>query len=163
MRLPDVMMLLLLVLLLPGGCKEEKLARGETAPALAAFDLQGQPAGLERWQGKAIYLNFWSAGCGGCLAEMDTLQALSRRWPDKLVVVGVNTDPQQVDIAPLLAKHGISYPVLRDQLNITQERYQVIGTPTSVLIDAGGRVLERHQGWRKPAELQAVFTRLAQQ
>jgi hypothetical protein len=65
--------------------------------------------------------------------------------------------------APLLAKHGSSYPVLRDRPNITRERYQVIGTPTSVLNDAGGRVLERHQGWRKPAERQVVFTRLAQQ
>ena len=77
-------------------------------------------------------------------------------------MVGVNTDPEQVDIAPLLAKHGISYPVLRDQLHITQDRYQVIGTPTSIVIDARGRVRDLHQGWRKPEELQAVFTRLAQ-
>lgn len=95
MRMPEVMIAILLVLLL-AGCKEEKLARGETAPALAAFDLQGKPASLERWEGKAVYLNFWSASCGGCLAEMDTLQTLSQRWPDKLVVVGVNTDPEQV-------------------------------------------------------------------
>ncbi|HEC2578429.1 TlpA family protein disulfide reductase [Raoultella ornithinolytica] len=161
MRMPEVMIAILLVLLL-ASCKEEKLARGETAPALAAFDLQGKPASLERWEGKAVYLNFWSASCGGCLAEMDTLQALSQRWPDKLVVVGVNTDPEQVDIAPLLAKHGISYPVLRDQLHITQDRYQVIGTPTSIVIDARGRARDLHQGWRKPEELQAVFTRLAQ-
>ena len=93
MRMPEVMIAMLLVLLL-AGCKEEKLARGETAPALAAFDLQGKPASLERWEGKAVYLNFWSASCGGCLAEMDTLQTLSQRWPDKLVVVGVNTDPE---------------------------------------------------------------------
>ena len=88
MRMPEVMITILLLLLL-AGCKEEKLARGETAPALAAFDMQGKPASLERWEGKAVYLNFWSANCGGCLAEMDTLQALSQRWPDKLVVVGV--------------------------------------------------------------------------
>lgn len=160
MRMPEVMLLLALVLL--GGCKEEKLARGETAPALAAFDLQEEPASLERWRGKAIYLNFWSAACGGCLAEMDTLQALSQRWPDKLVVVGVNTDPDAVDIAPLLAKHGISYPVLRDRLKITQERYQVIGTPTSVLIDGDGRVLGWHQGMRKPDELRTVLRQLAE-
>lgn len=160
MRMPKIMLVLLLVLL--SGCKEEKLARGETAPALAAFDLQGKPASLKRWEGKAVYLNFWSSGCGGCLAEMDTLQALSQRWPDKLVVVGVNTDPESVDIAPLLAKHGISYPVLRDQLKMTQERYQVIGTPTSVLIDRHGTVLDLHQGWRKPEELQTVFNQLAQ-
>lgn len=160
MRMPKVIIMLLLTLLV--GCKEEKLARGELAPALAAFDLQDNAASLERWHGKAIYLNFWSAGCGGCLAEMDTLQALSQRWPDRVVVVGVNTDPDSVEIAPLLAKHGISYPVLRDRLKITQERYQVIGTPTSVLIDSRGRVVDLHQGWRKPEALQAVFSELAQ-
>ena len=96
-----------------------------------------------------MYLNFWSAGCGGCLAEMDTLEALSKKWGDKVVVVAVNTDPETVRINDLLAKHQITYPVVRDQLNITQERYQVIGTPTSVLIDSEGRVLELHQGMRK--------------
>ncbi|MFS6931433.1 TlpA family protein disulfide reductase [Klebsiella oxytoca] len=160
MRMPEVMLFLTLALL--SGCKEEKLARGETAPALAAFDLQESPVSLDRWRGKAVYLNFWSAGCGGCLAEMDTLQALSQRWPDKLVVVGVNTDPESVDIAPLLAKHGISYPVLRDRLKITQERYQVIGTPTSILIDGDGKVLDWHQGMRKPDELRTVLRQLAQ-
>lgn len=57
--------LLLAAAILISGCKEEKLAVGAPAPALAAFDLQGQESGLERWQGKAVYLNFWSAGCGG--------------------------------------------------------------------------------------------------
>ncbi len=86
MRMPEVMITILLLLLL-AGCKEEKLARGETAPALAALICKANlPAGT--LGGKAVYLNFWSANCGGCLAEMDTLQALSQRWPDKLVVVG---------------------------------------------------------------------------
>lgn len=80
----------------------------------------------------------------GCLAEMDTLEALSKKWGDKVVVVAVNTDPETVRINDLLAKHQITYPVVRDQLNITRERYQVIGTPTSVLIDSEGRVLELH-------------------
>ena len=153
--------LLLAAAILISGCEEEKLAVGPPAPALAAFDLQGQESGLERWQGKAVYLNFWSAGCGGCLAEMDTLAALSKKWGDKVVVVAVNTDPETVRINDLLAKHQITYPVVRDQLNITQERYQVIGTPTSVLIDSEGRVLELHQGMRKPSELEATFARLA--
>lgn len=153
--------LLLAAAILISGCKEEKLAVGAPAPALAVFDLQGQESGLERWQGKAVYLNFWSAGWGGCLAEMDTLEALSKKWGDKVVVVAVNTDPETVRINDLLAKHQITYPVVRDQLNITQERYQVIGTPTSVLIDSEGRVLELHQGMRKPPELEATFARLA--
>ena len=93
--------------------------------------------------------------------KTDTGKTL-KPWPVLVDHYRVNTDPEQVDIAPLLAKHGISYPVLRDQLHITQDRYQVIGTPTSIVIDARGRVRDLHQGWRKPEELQAVFTRLAQ-
>ena len=154
---------ILLLLVLLSGCKEEKLAQGSPAPALAAFDLQGKDVSLESWKGKGVYLNFWSSGCGGCLAEMDTLQALSKQWGDKVVVVAVNTDPDSVDIRALLEKHQITYPVLRDQLKITQERYQVIGTPTSVMIDSQGRVLDLHQGVRKPEQLQETFVQLARQ
>lgn len=56
----------------------------------------------------------------GCTAEMDTLEALSKKWGDKVVVVAVNTDPETVRINDLLAKHQITYPVVRDQLNITR-------------------------------------------
>ncbi|MEN3260861.1 TlpA disulfide reductase family protein [Sodalis endosymbiont of Spalangia cameroni] len=155
--------LLVLLLALLGGCKEETLAQGEIAPALAAFDMQGKEASLDRWRGKSIYLNFWSANCGGCLAEMDTLETLSKRWGEKVMVVAVNTDPASVPLEALLAQHAITYPVLRDQLNITQERYRVMGTPTSVMIDAQGRVLDLHQGARPLPELQQTFMRLARQ
>lgn len=158
MRWRDGLFVLLVALT---GCKEEKLALGEPAPALAAFDTQGNEATLERWQGKGVYLNFWSASCGGCLAEMHTLEKLSQQWGDKLVVVAVNTDNESVDIAPLLARHHITYPVVRDQLKITQERYQVIGTPTSFLIDAKGRVIDMHQGARNEQVLAETFRKLA--
>ena len=152
MKIKNILLTLCTSLLLTNVAAHAK----EVKIGMAIDDLR-----LERWQGKAVYLNFWSAGCGGCLAEMDTLEALSKKWGDKVVVVAVNTDPETVRINDLLAKHQITYPVVRDQLNITQERYQVIGTPTSVLIDSEGRVLELHQGMRKPSELEATFARLA--
>ncbi len=159
MRWLNGMVLVLLVLL--SGCKEEKLAKGAPAPALAAFDMYGKDVSLDSWKGKGVYLNFWSSSCGGCLAEMDTLQALSEKYGGNVVVVAVNTDPDSVDINALLVKHQITYPVVRDQLKITQERYKVIGTPTSVTIDSQGRVLDLHQGVRKPADLRDTFVRLA--
>lgn len=152
---------LFVLLIALSGCKEEKLSLGEPAPALAAFDAQGRQATLERWQGKGVYLNFWSASCGGCLAQMRTLEKLSQQWGDKLVVVAVNTDGDSVDIAPLLASLHITYPVVRDQLKITQERYQVIGTPTSFLIDPQGRVIDMHQGARNEQALTQTFRKLA--
>ncbi|MGE4802094.1 TlpA family protein disulfide reductase [Yersinia hibernica] len=158
-RVKIVSLCALLVLL--SACKQEEVAVGEIAPPLAAYDLQGKPVALEQWKGKQVYLNFWSASCGGCLAEMAALDKLSQQYPQDIVVVAINTDPQQVDISPLLAQRNISYPVIRDQLGITQERYQVIGTPTSFMIDRNGKVTELHQGARNEKDLTLLFQQWA--
>ncbi|EKN3683596.1 TlpA family protein disulfide reductase [Yersinia enterocolitica] len=149
------------LLLLLSACKQEEVAVGEVAPQLAAYDLQGKPVALEQWKGKQVYLNFWSASCGGCLAEMAALDKLSQQYQQDIVVVAINTDPEQVDIAPVLAQRNISYPVIRDQLGITQERYQVIGTPTSFMIDRHGKVTELHQGARDEKALTTLFQQWA--
>lgn len=143
------------------GCKEEQVSVGAQAPALAAYDLAGQQVDLSRWQGKNVYLNFWSSGCGGCMVEMGALEKLSQEYGDKVVVVAVNTDPDGVDITSMLAHHKVTYPVVRDQLGITKERYQVNGTPTSFIIDANGKVTDQHQGVRDEAQLTALFQKLA--
>ncbi|MEH0832499.1 TlpA disulfide reductase family protein [Pectobacterium cacticida] len=143
------------------GCKEEQVSVGAQAPALAAYDLTGQQVDLSRWQGKSVYLNFWSSGCGGCMVEMGALEKLSQQYGDKVVVVAVNTDPDGVDISAMLAHHRVTYPVVRDQLGITKERYQVSGTPTSFIIDAQGKVIDQHQGARDEAQLTALFQQLA--
>ncbi|MDA5542808.1 TlpA disulfide reductase family protein [Yersinia rochesterensis] len=145
------------LLLLLSACKQEEVAVGEAAPPLAAYDLQGKPVALEQWKGKQVYLNFWSASCGGCLAEMAALDKLSQQYQQDIVVVAINTDSEQVDIGSVLAQRNISYPVIRDQLGITQERYQVIGTPTSFMIDRNGKVTELHQGARNEKDLATLF------
>ncbi|MEA9389167.1 TlpA disulfide reductase family protein [Acerihabitans sp. TG2] len=154
-RVKTIGLLIMLTGLL--GCKEQRVAIGAPAPALAAFDLNGQPAGLEKWHGKAVYLTFWSADCGGCAADMRTLQQLSDTYGDRLVVVAVNTDPQQTDLTRFISGLHIRYPVVRDQMGITKERYAVIGTPTSYLLNPQGQVLEIHQGLRGETALAAMF------
>lgn len=149
------------VLLLLSACKQEEVAVGEVAPQLAAYDLQGKPAALDNWKGKQVYLNFWSASCGGCLAEMAALNKLSDEYQNDIVVVAINTDSEKVDISLILAQRKLSYPVIRDQLGITQERYQVIGTPTSFLIDRQGKVTEVHQGARNEKDLAKLFQQWA--
>lgn len=149
------------LLLLLSACKQEEVAAGEVAPQLAAYDLQGKPVALDKWKGKQVYLNFWSASCGGCLAEMAALDKLSQEYQNDIVVVAINTDPEQVDINPVLAQRNISYPVIRDQLGITQERYQVIGTPTSFMIDRNGKVTQLHQGARNEKDLATLFQQWA--
>ena len=142
--------LLLAAAILISGCKEEKAGGRGTGPGAGSVDL-AEESGLERWQGKAVYLNFGLRDAGCRRKWTHAGSAGAKNGAIKWWFVAVNTDPETVRINDLLAKHQITYPVVRDQLNIAGERYQVIGTPTSVLIDSEGRVLELHRGMRKAA------------
>ncbi|MDR0807427.1 MAG: TlpA family protein disulfide reductase [Enterobacteriaceae bacterium] len=148
---------MLTAVLFLGGCKEEKARVGASAPTLAVYDLQGNKVSLDQWKGKYVYLNFWASNCGGCLAEMPTLEKLSQTYRDNIVVVGVNTDQDDANVQALLRERSITFPNVRDQLAITQERYQVIGTPTSFLISPDGKLLAQYVGMLQEPQLKAIF------
>ncbi|AKJ42151.1 TlpA family protein disulfide reductase [Pragia fontium] len=149
--------LLLAATLLLSACKEEKASVGAPAPTLAAYDLQGNQVSLTQWKGKYVYLNFWASNCGGCLVEMPTLEKLSQSHRDNIVVVGINTDREEANIQTLLQDRQVTFPNVRDQMAITQERYQVIGTPTSFLIDPEGKLLAQYVGMMNEPQLKAIF------
>ncbi|THF61806.1 TlpA family protein disulfide reductase [Pseudothauera nasutitermitis] len=146
---------------LSGGCKEEVARSGLPAPEIAAVDLQGEPVKLAHWQGRSIFLNFWSTTCGACLAEMPHLEALSREYRGRVEVVAINVDPEGMSIQETLDKQGVSFPVIRDSLGMTQERYQVMGTPTSFVIGADGVLRQSFVGAPPRERLAEVFAEAA--
>ncbi|KAF7600026.1 MAG: thioredoxin [Candidatus Dactylopiibacterium carminicum] len=152
--------LISLIALLPA-CKEESAQTGAAAPEIAAVDLQGEPVKLAQWQGRSIYLNFWSTTCGACLAEMPHLEALSREYRDRVEVVAINVDPEDVSLQETLSKQGLTFPVIRDSLGMTRERYKVVGTPTSFVIGADGVLRQSFVGAPPPERLEAVFAEAA--
>ncbi|TKI04773.1 TlpA family protein disulfide reductase [Martelella alba] len=148
---------LLALAALLAGCKQQEVSIGSPAPSLAAFDIHGQAATLEKWRGRPVYLTFWSASCGGCAAELAALQKLTETYGERVVVVAVNTDPQQKDISRFLGQLHLTFPVVRDQLGITQERYKVVGTPTAYFINGRGTVVAAHEGAQGEDALAAMF------
>lgn len=148
---------LLLALALCGGCQEQTVAIDRPAPALAAFDLAEQPVDLARWRGKLVYLNFWLGTCGSCIAEMPHLDRLQRQYGDDMVVVGVNIDELMNDLGAFTQQRGVHYPMIKDQLGITKERYRVVGVPTAFLIDRQGVVRAIFIGAQSPQQLDRIF------
>jgi len=148
---------LIALVLLVGGCKEETARLSKPAPELAAVDMQGEPIKLAHWKGQSVYLNFWSTTCGICLAEMPGLEALGKRYQDKVVVVSINIDPDGTPLDKVLEKQGVSFPVIRDSLGMTRERYRVVGTPSAFLIDSDGILRKMFLGRQEPEKLAAAF------
>jgi thiol-disulfide isomerase/thioredoxin len=142
-------------------CKEEQLELGQPAPELAVQDSYGQPATLAAWHGQTVYLNFWSAGCGSCLAEMQALDALGRQYAGRVAVVLVNIDREAPDLVDIKHRNGFQFAMLQDQLGISLERYRVVGTPTSVVIGRDGRAQARYVGAQTPQQMAEAFARAA--
>ena len=139
-------------------CKEPQTATvGNPAPELAAYDLQGKSAGLKQWEGRKILLSFWSETCGACVAELRALEQTEKAYPNKIKLVAVNVDGEGVDVKKAVEKHRITQTVVQDQLKMTAERYQLIGTPTAFLIDEKGIVRQKFEGKISNTALENIF------
>ncbi|OOF54858.1 TlpA family protein disulfide reductase [Rodentibacter genomosp. 2] len=137
-------------------CKEEKATLGNAAPELAAYDLQGKQVSLKGWQGTRL-LTFWSETCGHCMAELKTFEQLDEAYPNKVQLIAINVDGENMDTKAVVAKHQLTQSVIKDQMKITAERYQLVGTPTSFIIDAKGYIQAKFEGKIPQQELDKLF------
>ena len=113
---------------------------GKTAPAFIVTDLNGKTWRLQDLRGRAVLINFWATWCEPCRAEMPSLQALADQNVGKLVVLAVNLKESEPTITRFVQRTGLSLPVVRDADGATARAWGVSIYPSTVLIDARGRV-----------------------
>jgi peroxiredoxin len=149
-------LLLLVAALLPSP------ARGEPsyspAPAFRLSDVEGNPFQLEDLRGHVVLLNFWATYCIPCLTELEAYRALQLRHaneagpglPGGLRIVAVSVDgPQTVARARSFARtRAFPFPVVLDPEQDAYRLYNVSVMPTSLLIDAEGRIVHRQEGFQ---------------
>lgn len=138
-------------------CKEETAEIGKPAPEIATFDLDGNKVFLEKFKGKPILVNFWSSTCGMCLIELKSFEKLAAQHPEKIQLLAINIDGENSDTRKVVEKNKLNLPIVKDQLKITAERYQLVGTPTSFLIDPTGKILYKFEGLIPDKTLQQLF------
>lgn len=138
-------------------CYEQQAKIGDLAPELAVYDLQGNAVTLAQGIGKPQLISFWSETCGVCIAEMKVLQEWATRYPNRVRLLAINIDGEKADIQTLVNKQKITLPVVKDQLKITAERYQLMGTPTSFLIDVKGKLTAKIESLLTEEKLQQIF------
>jgi thiol-disulfide isomerase/thioredoxin len=114
-------------------------------PDLGFVGLDGAAVALSGFRGKAVVLNFWATWCSPCVAELPDLDRLAASG---VMVVAVSTDHGGADVVrPFLAKHGISHArVVLDRGNEAVHAAGVVGFPTTLVIDAQGRLRGKLEG-----------------
>ena len=145
------------VLLLGSSASALAVTVGEAAPPLTAQDQLGDWHRLEQLRGKVVYVDFWASWCTPCRKSMPMLDRLQQRWPEELVVLGVNVDATRADALNFLKATPVKFPIVFDPQGHWAEQFAVPGMPAGFLIDRTGVVRHVHVGYRA-SELPALET-----
>jgi thiol-disulfide isomerase/thioredoxin len=131
-------------------------------PDLPFADGDGKPVRLTDFKGKVVLLNFWATWCAPCRREMPALDQLQETLGGpKFQVVALSVDMFGKKLVPpyyravKLKRLGIYL----DPKGVVQRAIGVKSLPTTVLIDAGGRMVGALEGpaeWMAP-EAQALI------
>lgn len=121
----------------------------EQAPnfRLPALDGSGQHS-LSDYRGKVVYLDFWASWCGPCQQSLPALDALQKEYDrDKFQVVAINLDESPEEARAFLKEYPVDYTILSELTGKTQRAYDLVGLPSSFLIDQKGEVIGSFQGF----------------
>jgi len=124
----------------------------DPAPAFQIPGLDGKPVSPANARGKVVLLNFWATWCGPCRAEIPDLVELQAKYKDRLQVIGLVVDDNDLDaIHQFIRDFRINYPVAITSDDVRTQYGGIAALPTSFLVDPEGRVVQKHVGLRDPA------------
>lgn len=146
-------------------------AAAEPAPEFAGLEnwINSAPLTLASLRGKVVLVDFWTHGCGNCVATLPTLRAMDADLSGRgFQLVGVHTPEFPWEhglrgVERAVARHGLEYPIAQDNRYLTWRAYRVNYWPTSVIVDREGRIVKYHEGDqgmnRLRADVEAMLAR----
>lgn len=126
---------------------------GDPAPIFSGTTTDNQNIDFARFKGrKVVLLDFWSIHCASCIEGMPRLVEINNEFSKKgLQVIGVNLDSfgtRRVVRFMRGMETKITFPVVIDKTRQIATSFNAIVLPTTLLIDASGRIRFYRVGYK---------------
>ncbi|NOX86996.1 MAG: redoxin domain-containing protein [Chlorobi bacterium] len=119
--------------------KLQKLEPGTAAPSFSLKDASGKTVSLKELSDKVLLLAFIRSDCKVCLQQMGDLEALRKKFGNKLKMATLVYGKQFQEVVQYAADRNFNWPVLDIGDNILLlEAYNIRAYPTYVIIKPGG-------------------------
>jgi thiol-disulfide isomerase/thioredoxin len=122
--------------------------------AFAALGLPGLPfaeipPALGPVEGKVIWVDFWASWCVPCRRSFPWMNEMQGRYAGRgLQIIGVNVDKERALADAFVAEVPADFDLRYDPAGALAERFDIVAMPSSFLIDADGKVVATHYGFR---------------
>ncbi len=130
---------------------------GQSAKDFTVIDIAGKEVSLSDFKGKPVVVNFWASWCPPCKEEMPYYNEVYKELGDEVVFMMVDLvdgSRETVDTAKAFIKdNGYEFPVYFDTDQDAAIAYGIYSIPTSIFIDANGKVVKSITGSMTKADL----------
>lgn len=112
---------------------------GDLMPAYTMPTLRGDTVRIAAGMPVTL-LNVWATWCTSCREEMAALDTLERQFgPRGLRVVAVSVDGgDPARVARYVHDAGLTFTVVHDPAGVVEDRYAVVGVPSTFLVGTDG-------------------------
>jgi len=111
------------------------------------FDVEGRPHRARDHRGRVVLVEVWATWCGPCEASLAQLSDLTARMSgERFDVVSIAVDRDRAALASFLRERTLPFPVLWDPSASVLARLGARDVPTTLLLDAFGRLIFVHPG-----------------
>jgi peroxiredoxin len=114
---------------------------GEQLPDVAVETLDGEEISLRDLTGRPLILNLWYSTCAPCVREMPAFEAAHQTAGDRVRIVGVNPLDSSAAAREFADDLGVTYELVRDQGGDAVVALGVARFPTTIFVDADGRIV----------------------
>jgi cytochrome c biogenesis protein CcmG, thiol:disulfide interchange protein DsbE len=128
----------------------------KAAPPLPSAVLRPPKVSLASLRGEPALINFWASWCEPCRQEAPELERFQRSLRGGRLV-GVDYTDRENAGRDFVHQYGWSFPILDDPDGVYGARYDLPGLPTTVVLDAGGRIVETLRGPQTAADLRRAL------
>ncbi|OWP64008.1 hypothetical protein CDA63_05965 [Hymenobacter amundsenii] len=140
------------------------LATSLTATSgLQLVSADGVPLNLNKFRGKAVFVNLWATWCPPCRAEMPGIEALYERIDtSKVAFVMISLDEHPDKAQKFVRRQGFRFPVYYPAAPLPAP-FNSQSIPTTVILTPNGRIAARYEGMADydTPKFQAALEKLA--
>jgi peroxiredoxin len=187
MKLKNIFCLLLVMILIAGGCKKNKTeptqqteveseitptqpiadstpstTGGKPAPAFTLQDLNGKSISLSDFRGKVVILDFWATWCPPCVREIPHFIELYEQYKDRgFAMVGISLDHAGIStVKSFVRKYRVNYPILMADGQVGNAYGGIPSIPTTFVIDSAGNIRKKYVAYHDKAVFEADLKKL---